>query len=174
MECFHHSVNVTNYTVYRKSKNCSDSSLASIYDLSQHPYVRRYCPERQNPLDWEQGELLFTRLKTERYNKEIINRCLPHDAGLTKRSCLRGGGERLFSPLWCGWLHSLDGGDCCGGTIECFIKTCPPGKPSQQPKMKKRTRLAYRRSSLPENIIKEGTHQNSAQGNMMFDHSSSY
>lgn len=41
--------------------------------------------------------------------------------------------DRGFSfPPWCGGLHSLDGRDCCEGTIECFIKTCPPGKPWQQ------------------------------------------
>lgn len=98
-----------------------------------------YCAARQNPSDWEEAfGVCSPELKTERYDKGIKNRCLPQcDAEHTWGSCLTGGESRLFFPLWCGRLRSLDGWlDGWGGITESFIKTCSPGNPSEQPEDK--------------------------------------
>lgn len=57
------------------------------------------CAVRQNPLDWEQAS---SKLKTERYDKERKNRCLPQcDAGHTRRQLShRRWIEAFLSMMW--------------------------------------------------------------------------
>lgn len=137
-----------------------------------------YCATRQNPSDWEEAfGVCSPELKTERYDKEIKNRCLPQcDAEHTWGGCLAGGESRLFFPLWCGRLPVSMAGMVEEALLRALWRPAHPGnhQSNQKSNRKQRTRLAYSRSNMLHSIITWWTEQRAAWSNNMFDDMSSY
>lgn len=110
MECFQHTVSATNslsYSVFEAKSLWQrfGHHLDNLHTLwrSAVKYLSTillsYCAVRQNPLDWEKGGFCSPELKTERYNKEIKNRCLPHDAAYEEQLSQRRWIEAFLSSM---------------------------------------------------------------------------
>lgn len=65
----------------------------------------------------------------------------------------------------------MSAGGC--GASECFLKTCPPGKPSRQPESKdeKEESVGLQKIKHPEEHYHQRTDPNAAQGNLWFKYS---